>query len=274
MFILNLNITKIYSHEELNPDIEMIFLLSSTYIDRGEDIFENQFRQSKTSIGSFNYAPVLQSNITFHFFDSWSFHLGTSHALTKRNDKDLDKLFQLAPYDSSSNTANVYLNFLKDQVFIHSTATPIEQMLNQSEIFENSLRDGQHIPSFYKEPVGLKHFDQFDFILKYSYGFKHGMISLGILNSILPNFNIQNKVVNSSTEFFVEYIPDFLSDLMISFYKEIQGENAGNNFIYINYSFSLLNTNSFQINFNPGIAYQIQDYVYGIKYIDFPFIFL
>lgn len=269
IMIICLSLNKIYSHEELKPDFQFNFMISSTYIDRGEDIFENQFHQNRKSIGNFNVAPVLQTNFIFYFFDIWSLHLNSSHALKYRNDKDIDEIFQIAPEDNNSNTATSYLNFFFNNIFNTNYDTNLtEQIIKDFNNSETYMSNNKNMPNFYKEPVGLKHSDQFDITLKYTYGFKQGIFSIGILNSFLPNYNI-DKYIKSSTELFIEFIPEYLPKLTINFYKEIQENNTGG--IQIQYRIPLLDKNIISLNLNPGLSYEFQKNLFSIKYFDLTF---
>ncbi len=265
-------LNKIYSHEEFKPKFLFNFTISSTYIDCGEDIFENQFHQNRKSIGNFNVAPVFQTSFTFYIFDNWSLHLSSSHALRYRNDKDIDEVLQIAPKDTNSNTATTYLNFFFNNILnTNNNTNLIEQIINDFNNTEIYMTNNKNMPNFYKEPVGLKYFDQYDITLKYSYGFKHGLFSIGIINSFLPNYKILNQNSSSSTELFIEFIPEYLSKMTINLCKEIQGENPDRIFLYMNYSFSLLKKNNIDFLLIPGFSYQHQENLYGIKYLDLNF---
>lgn len=269
-FIILLILSKItnplHTNEELTPSSQFHIILSTSYIDRGDDIFENQFHQNKKYIGSFNFAPVIQTNLSVRISESLFFDFGTYHAIKYREDKDIDELFQLAPEDHYSTVSTSYLNLFLNNI-LNRNNEPKEQLydFNNPQIY---LVYKKNLPNFYKEPVGLKHFDQYDLGLKNSFQWSYGVFSIGILNSYFPNYNI-DKYTKTSTECFVEFIPNDLPNMMMSVYKEIVESNSGG--IQIQYTFLLMEERTFSLSLKPSIGYEFQNNFSSLKYVDLTF---
>ncbi|GIX40726.1 MAG: hypothetical protein KatS3mg129_0459 [Leptospiraceae bacterium] len=263
----------LYGQETFEPGIEIDIPIVSTYIFRGADVFQGKFEQEKKSIKSFNFAPALQPSVTFNFTKGWSFNIWTSFALTNRQDKDTDELLQEGPGDTGT-VASAYSTFIASQIFgpalpFSTVESAIRSAISGNE--EAYIKGEKFPPAFYKEANGLRRLDEIDLTLSYSFDTKLGTMSGGIVTYLLPNTTKDVIGTDQFTELFVGYSPKILPDLSITFYGEINGDGfEGSTFTYISYSISLIENKDFLLSFDPGIGYQTQNNLQGIKYIDLP----
>lgn len=263
----------LYAQENFEPNININIPIVSTYVFRGSDVFQGKWEQGKKSIQSFNFAPALQPSITFNFTKGWSFTVWTSFALTNRQDKDIDELLQEGPGDTG-NVATAYSSYIASQIFgsplpFSFVDSAINSSINGNE--ESLIKGEKNPPNFYKEQNGLKRLDEVDLTLSYSFDTKLGTMSGGIVTYLLPNTTKGVVGKDQFTELFVGYTPKS-TKLSITLYGEVNGDGfEGATYTYLSYSISLLEREDLTLSFDPGLGYQTQNGLQGIKNIDFPF---
>ena len=265
----------IFKINAFEPSIDVDLPIVSTYVFRGVDVFENKFVQEKKSISEFNLAPAIQPSITFNFTEGWSFNIWSSFALTNRQDKDTDQLLQSGPDDVSGTVASAYNGFISGNLL--GTPVPFSNVITamQTAISGNEeaiIKGEQFAPAFYKEPNGLRRVDEVDLTLSYSFDTKLGNMTGGIVTYILPNTTKGVTGTDQSTELFVGYSPKALPNLSITLYVETNLDGyEGATFTNISYSIPLIESQNMTLSFDPGLGYQTQDNLQGIKYVSLPF---
>jgi hypothetical protein len=265
----------IFKINAFEPSISVDLPIVSTYVFRGVDVFQNKFVQEKKSISGFNLAPAIQPSITFNFTEGWSFNIWSSFALTNRQDKDTDQLLQSEPDDVSGPVASAYNGFIAGNLL--GTPVPFSNVITavQTAITGNEeaiIKGEQSAPAFYKEPNGLRRVDEVDLTLSYSFDTKLGKMTGGIVTYLLPNTTKGVTGEDQSTELFVGYSPKALPNLSITLYGETNLDGYGGaTFTYISYSIPLIESQNMTLSFDPGLGYQTQDNLQGIKYVSLPF---
>ncbi len=255
------------------PSISVDIPVVSTYVFRGVDVFQNKFVQEKKSISGFNFAPAIQPSITFNFSEGWSFNIWSSYALTNRQDKDTDELLQEGPSDTGP-VAIAYSGYIAGNLLGTPTPFSVVEAAIQSAISGNEediIKEEKFAPGFYKEPNGLKRVDEVDLTLSYSFDTKLGKMTGGIITYLLPNTTKGVTGVDQSTELFVGYSPKALPNLSITLYGETNLDGyEGATFTYLTYSIPIIESDNMTLSFDPGIAYQTQNNLQGIKYMSLP----
>ncbi len=264
-----------YPQEKFEPSIDISIPIVSTYVFRGVDVFQNNAVMQKKSISSLNFAPAIQPSITFNFTEGWYFNIWSSFALVNRQDKDIDELLQERPGDSTGPVSLAYAGFIAGNLFgppvpFSSVEAAIAGQIAKNGV-ESYIKGSNLGPAFYKESVGLKRVDEVDLTLGYGFETKLGTMSGGIVTYLLPNTTKDVVGVDQFTELFVGYSPKAIPDLSITLYGEFNGDGFGGaTFTYISYGISLYESDSMEISLTPGIAYQTQNNLQGIKYISLP----
>jgi hypothetical protein len=265
----------IFKINAFEPSISVDLPIVSTYVFRGVDVFQNKFVQEKKSISGFNLAPAIQPSITFNFTEGWSFNIWSSFALTNRQDKDTDQLLQSGPDDVSGPVASAYNGFIAGNLL--GTPVPFSIVENAVQTYisangEDIIKGDKFAPAFYKEPNGLRRVDEVDLTLSYSFDTKLGKMTGGIVTYLLPNTTKGVTGTDQSTELFVGYSPKALPNLSITLYGETNLDGyEGATFTYISYSIPLIESQNMTLSFDPGLGYQTQDNLQGIKYVSLPF---
>jgi hypothetical protein len=265
----------IFKINAFEPSISVDLPIVSTYVFRGVDVFQNKFVQEKKSISGFNLAPAIQPSITFNFTEGWSFNIWSSFALTNRQDKDTDQILQIGPDDVSSPVASAYNIFIAGNLL--GTPLPFSIVENAVQNYisgkeEDIIKGDEPAPAFYKEPNGLRRVDEVDLTLSYSFDTKLGKMTGGIVTYLLPNTTKGVTGTDQSTELFVGYSPKALPNLSITLYGETNLDDyEGATFTYISYSIPLIESQNMNLSFDPGLGYQTQDNLQGIKYVSLPF---
>jgi hypothetical protein len=265
----------IFKINAFEPSISVDLPIVSTYVFRGVDVFQNKFVQEKKSISGFNLAPAIQPSITFNFTEGWSFNIWSSFALTNRQDKDIDQILQIGPEDVSSTVASAYNGFIAGNLLGTPVPFSIVENAVQTAITGNEeaiIKGEQSAPAFYKEPNGLRRVDEVDLTLSYSFDTKLGKMTGGIITYLIPNTTKGVTGIDQSTELFVGYSPKALPNLSITLYGETNLDGyEGATFTYISYSIPLIESQNMTLSFDPGLGYQTQDNLQGIKYVSLPF---
>jgi hypothetical protein len=265
----------IFKINAFEPSINVDLPIVSTYVFRGVDVFQNKFVQEKKSISGFNLAPAIQPSITFNFTEGWSFNIWSSFALTNRQDKDTDQLLQSGPGDVSGTVASAYNGFISGNLLgtpvpFSSVITAMQTAISGHE--EAMIKGEEFAPAFYKEPNGLRRVDEVDLTLSYSFDTKLGKMTGGIITYLLPNTTKGVTGIDQSTELFVGYSPKALPNLSITLYGETNLDGyEGSTFTYISYSIPLIESQNMTLSFDPGLGYQTQNNLQGIKYVSLPF---
>jgi hypothetical protein len=265
----------IFKINAFEPSIDVDLPIVSNYVFRGVDVFQSKFVQEKKSISGFNLAPAIQPSITFNFTEGWSFNIWSSFALTNRQDKDTDQLLQSEPDDVSGTVASAYNDFISGNLL--GTPVPFSNVENAVQNYistngEDIIKGDKFAPAFYKEPNGLRRVDEVDLTLSYSFDTKLGKMTGGIVTYLLPNTTKGVTGTDQSTELFVGYSPKALPNLSITLYGETNLDNyEGATFTYISYSIPLIESQNMTLSFDPGLGYQTQDNLQGIKYVSLPF---
>jgi len=151
-----------------------------------------------------------------------------------------------------------------------SVIIAIQTAINGHE--EAMIKGEEFAPAFYKEPNGLRRVDEVDLTLSYSFDTKLGKITGGIITYLLPNTTKGVTEIDQSTELFVGYSPKALPNLSITLYGETNLDGyEGATFTYLSYSIPLIESQNMTLSFDPGLGYQTQDNLQGIKYVSLPF---
>ena len=272
----------IFKINAFEPSIDVDLPIVSTYVFRGVDVFENKFVQEKKSISGFNLAPAIQPSITFNFTEGWSFNIWSSFALTNRQDKDTDQILQV-PGEDPVTVAPAYIGYIAGNLL--GTPVPFSIVENEVQMYisgidsvtgepniEAIIKGKKPAPAFYKEPNGLRRVDEVDLTLSYSFDTKLGNMTGGIVTYILPNTTKGVTGTDQSTELFVGYSPKALPNLSITLYVETNLDGyEGATFTNISYSIPLIESQNMTLSFDPGLGYQTQDNLQGIKYVSLPF---
>jgi hypothetical protein len=267
----------IFKINAFEPSIDVDLPIVSNYVFRGVDVFQSKFVQEKKSISGFNLAPAIQPSITFNFTEGWSFNIWSSFALTNRQDKDIDQILQVPGEDPEdpASVAFAYKSFISGNLLGTPVPFSIVENAVQTAISGNEeaiIKGDKFAPAFYKEPNGLRRVDEVDLTLSYSFDTKLGKMTGGIVTYLLPNTTKGVTGTDQSTELFVGYSPKALPNLSITLYGETNLDNyEGATFTYISYSIPLIESQNMTLSFDPGLGYQTQDNLQGIKYVSLPF---
>lgn len=249
---------------QAEPSIDVDATIVSDYVFRGQDLYENKFRQDGEKITGFNVAPAFQPSVNFNLDNGMFFNVWSSIALTGREDVDTDGLYQLGPGQSTADGTGTGVNVLS------STQAEIDAVTTAGIPTAATLANGTYsAPGLYSEANGLRRLDEVDLTLGYSVDSKLGTMSGGIIAYVLPNTTNGNVGANQFTEFFVGFEPAFAPGLGITYYAETNGPSAGGTtYTYLSYGYDIEVNDNFTVGLSTGAGYATKNDFQGWKNID------
>ena len=266
-----------------NGGVDVSLQLSSNYVFRGADMYQNKFVQDRQSYGKWNKAPSFQPSITFKTpVDGLTFNIWGAFALTNRNDKDVDQRIQNGKGGVTSNDT-ILANPLIDSIDYNSSATPpntvgtspaqyLRNYFNTATTFyptgNYAGASTVNVPGFYKDANGLGRVDELDYTIAYSSATKVGTIGFGLVTYQLANakgkgnpFIAGGSAFYYATEMFATYALPMLPDLTAKAYADIVNSNQ---YYQLVYSKTIAVSDAVSVTVTTGPSYSIQSALYAV----------
>ncbi|MCS7205370.1 MAG: hypothetical protein NZ853_06715 [Leptospiraceae bacterium] len=251
-------------YPQKNPRIEIDIQFSSDYIWRGHNFYRDYNIQKKESYKSINGAWSFQPSITWYTpLNGLYVNLFSSFALVGQNDKDIDQRLQTNPRMPFIKNRTSLLDYIFD-----SSLNIIDDLQNTLPN-SNFILDYENLPNFYREPVGLRRFNELDITIGYDSENKMGKIGFGIMH-----FKYASPLsvgIPYGTEIFLTYSFPNLEGIELGIHEDIVV-----NTIYYSISFDngFYITNELFSEYEIQFGYYVLHEIQGISDITFTYRFV
>lgn len=259
IFILVLFLVTSLIHAS-EKSLELDFQVVSDYIFRGHNFFRDYSIQNKKSYASTGGAWAFQSSLTWLSpLDGLYVNLFSSFALTGREDKDIDNRIQTGP----------------GKPFIQNRISLVDPDFLLFEDWQNSLPvslnviDYEKLPNFYKEPVGLKRYDELDIAIGYEKQTKWGTVGFGIMH--YQYANVLSVGIPYGTEIFVSYAPYFLENLSFTIYEDIRANTI---YYALEFKNDFVITEALSSEYSIGAGYYVMQDLQDVSDVSFSYLIL